>query len=317
MTEKDKIDDLNEILNIISDAYHIPFNDLEKTLGINGTRDEGSEGESIWLIPWLKRRIKENRNANLIFVGDTGSGKSYSAIYLGEQVDPNFSVDRIVFTTRDFIHLVNSDLPKGSFIIYDDAGLGIPAREWQNISAKVFGLLFQGFRYKNLISAITVPDMSFIERQSRVLMHLMFEATGKHGIMKPFFPFHLIRGDDMLSWKYPETIKQGHKMKVTLQKFGLASSELLKAYEEKKQAYMEMRNRKFEEDLKIAEETEETQKEIIKQKLIEAKNNIERRKDLIEKASKLRKEGFTMQEIAKKLNISVGTVNNLLRNTPI
>ena len=106
-------------------------------------------------------------------------------------------------------------------------------------------------------------------------------------------------------------------MKVTLQKFGLASSELLKAYEEKKQAYMEMRNRKFEEDLRIAEETEEAQKEIIKQKLIEAKNNIERRKDLIEKASKLRKEGFTMQEIAKKLNISVGTVNNLLRNARI
>ena len=305
--------ELEGALNTISFAFKIPYADLQKALGIENSNDEASEGESIWLLPWLRRRIAENRNANLIFVGDTGSGKSYSAIYLGEQVDPNFSVDRIVFTTRDFIHLVNSDLPKGSYIIYDDAGLGIPAREWQNTSAKVFGLLFQGFRYKNLISAITVPDMSFIERQSRVLMHLMLEATGKHGIMKPFFPFHLVRGDDMLSWKYPVMVYRGRKMQVTQQRFALASSELLKAYEEKKQAYMEMRNRKFEEDLRIAEETERTQKELERMKLEEAKDKIERRKYLIRKAKELRAQGLTVREIASELQIGLGTSQRMLQ----
>ncbi len=306
--------DFEEILSTISNTFHIPYGDIQKALGIENSNDQSSGGESIWLLPWLQRRIRENRNANLIFVGDTGSGKSYSAINLGEQVDPNFSVDRIVFTTRDFIHLVNSDLPKGSFIIYDDAGLGIPAREWQNTSAKVFGLLFQGFRYKNLISAITVPDMSFIERQSRVLMHLMLEATGKHGIMKPFFPFHLVRGDDMLSWKYPVMVRRGRKMQVTAVHFELASSELLKAYEEKKQAYMEMRNRKFEEDLRIAEETERTQKELERMKLEEAKDKIERRKYLIRKTKELRAQGFTIREIASELLISKDTVSRLLKS---
>ena len=305
--------DFEEILSTISNTFHIPYGDIQKALGIENSNDQSSGGESIWLLPWLQRRIRENRNANLIFVGDTGSGKSYAAINLGEQVDPNFSVDRIVFTTRDFIHLVNSDLPKGSFIIYDDAGLGIPAREWQNTSAKVFGLLFQGFRYKNLISAITVPDMSFIERQSRVLMHLMLEATGKHGLMKPFFPFHLVRGDDMLSWKYPVMVRQGRKMQVTAVHFELASSELLKAYEEKKQAYMEMRNRKFEEDLRIAEETERTQKELERMKLEEAKGMIERKKYLSTKVAKLRKEGRTIREIASELQVSNDTVSRLLK----
>lgn len=306
--------DMEEALNVISTHYRIRYDDLLKTLGIENSKDQSLEGEGVFLLPWIARRIQENRNANLMFVGDTGSGKSYAAIYLGEQVDPNFSVDRIVFTTKDFIHLVNSNLPKGSYVIYDDAGLGIPAREWQSTSSKVFGLLFQGFRYKNLISAITVPDTSFIERQSRVLMHIMFESTGKHGIMKPFFPFHLVRGDDMLSWKHPLIFRQGRKIKVTTQLFKLASPELLKAYEEKKQAYMEERNRKFEDDLRIAEEVEEAQKAVMAQKLQEAKDRITRKSKLEERAKEMRKEGKTIKDIATKLGISMGTAHNILRD---
>ena len=155
--------------------------------------------------------------------------------------------------------------------------------------------------------------MSFIERQSRVLMHLMLEATGKHGLMKPFFPFHLVRGDDMLSWKYPVMVRRGRKMQVTAVHFELASSELLKAYEEKKQAYMEMRNRKFEEDLRIAEETEEIQRELERSKLEEAKDKIERRKYIIRKAKELRAQGLTVREIASELQIGLGTTQRMLQ----
>ena len=43
-------------------------------------------------------------------------------------MDPNFSVDRIVFTVKDFLSLVNQGLLPGSVIVFDDAGLGINAR---------------------------------------------------------------------------------------------------------------------------------------------------------------------------------------------
>ena len=62
--------------------------------------------KSTWLIPWVKRRIKQNRNLIGIFVGDTGSGKSLSSISLAEQIDPDFSVERIVFTVQELITLV-------------------------------------------------------------------------------------------------------------------------------------------------------------------------------------------------------------------
>jgi hypothetical protein len=41
---------------------------------------------------------------------DTGSGKSLASIRLAERVDPAFSVDRIVFTVKEFIALVNAGL---------------------------------------------------------------------------------------------------------------------------------------------------------------------------------------------------------------
>ena len=76
-------------------------------------------------------------------MGPTGSGKSYGAIRLAERIDPNFSVNRIVFTVKDFIHLMNQGLPKGSVIVFDDAGLGINSREWQSLPSKIFGMLTQ------------------------------------------------------------------------------------------------------------------------------------------------------------------------------
>ena len=234
----------------------------EKTLEEPETEpQEEEQQDSLWLVPWIKRRIGENRNANMVFVGDTGSGKSYSSISLAEKIDPKFTTDRIVFTTVDFLKLVNSNLPPGSVIIYDDAGLGIPAREWQNLSAKIFGKLFQGFRYKNLITMITVPNMSFIERQSRMLMHLYFEATDTQGIMKPFRPFFPIRGDDRLGFRYPTIERGSREIRIKTTVFSLPSSKIVADYERKKTEYMERTNKEFQDEMEFAAEKEAHKRE--------------------------------------------------------
>src|SRR2546422_5375406 len=87
---------------------------------------------------WLARSLRErtvNRNQNAIvaLIGATGSGKSYSAMRLGQLVDSSFGIDRIVFTKEAFLDLVNADLPKGSVVLWDEAGLGMPAPEWQSV----------------------------------------------------------------------------------------------------------------------------------------------------------------------------------------
>jgi hypothetical protein len=300
-------------------------NEFLEILGISdqeadqdGVKDEDeAQADSIWLVPWIQRRIKENRNANLVFVGDTGSGKSYSSISLAEKIDPNFTADRIVFTTLDFLKLVNSNLPPGSVIIFDDAGLGIPAREWQATSAKIFGKLFQGFRYKNLIAMITVPNIAFIERQSRMLMHLYLEATDTQGIMKPFRPFFPFRGDDRLGFRYPTMERGGREIKVKLSVYDLPSQKIIQAYELKKKAYMEKTNREFQEEMEFALEKEQHKREEMVKQREKWKNNNKKEQKKIEKAAKameLKEQGLSETAIGKKMRISRSAVHRLIKN---
>jgi rubrerythrin len=206
---------------------------------------------SVWLLQWIRNRIKKNRNLIALFIGDTGSGKSLSSIRLAERVDPNFNVDRIVFTVDDFLALVNSGLPPGSVIVFDDAGLGINARLWQEMSARVFGMLTQGFRYKQILTFITVPDETFIERQSRKLVHIRFEATDVQGLMKmkllsrnTFDPEHPMA-------KFPRIHRGISEIVVKMVKFRLPSDDLREKYEAKKKEYMERRFREFQEELNL------------------------------------------------------------------
>ena len=221
------------------------------TENISKDNKDDTTKNSVWLLQWIRNRIRKNRNLIALFIGDTGSGKSLSSIRLAERVDPNFNVDRIVFTVKDFLELVNKGLPAGSVIVFDDAGLGINARLWQEMSARVFGMLTQGFRYKQILTFITVPDETFIERQSRKLVHIRFEATDVQGLMKmkllsrnTFDPEHPLA-------KFPRIHRGISEITVKLVKFRLPSDDLREKYEAKKKEYMESRFKEFQEELEL------------------------------------------------------------------
>lgn len=206
---------------------------------------------SVWLMQWIRNRIKKNRNIIALFIGDTGSGKSMASIRLAERVDPNFTVDRIVFTVKEFLSLVNGGLPPGSVIIFDDAGLGINARLWQETSARVFGMLTQGFRYKQILTFITVPDETFIERQSRKLVHIRFESTDVQGLMKIKLISRNTWDPEHPLAKFPRIHRGISEIVIKMAKFQLPSKELREAYEIKKKEYMESRFKEFQEQLNI------------------------------------------------------------------
>ena len=85
-----------------------------------------------YLPNYIKSRVDRNQNYVMLFVGQTGTGKSYAAMSLAEHVDPNFNINRVVFTADEFIAILNQDktMVKGSVIMWDEAGVGMPAREW-------------------------------------------------------------------------------------------------------------------------------------------------------------------------------------------
>jgi len=154
----------------------------------------------------IKYRLTSlDKNFMAVVVGETGSGKSAAALELAHSIDPSFIDNpRIVFTPVEFMRTVKElkdERERGIkrrrrsrkenkrystknivrmkptiCIIFDEAGVGIPAREWQRIQNKLIGYVAQLFRHLNLCILFTVPSMSFIDTQIRKLMHAIIET---------------------------------------------------------------------------------------------------------------------------------------------
>src|SRR2546428_4354673 len=103
-----------------------------------------------WLAGELRERTaSRNLNAIVALIGSTGSGKSYTAMRLGQLIDSSFGVDRVVFTKEAFLDLVNADLPRGSVLVWDEAGLRLPPRGWECVMNRAVGYILLTLRFKN------------------------------------------------------------------------------------------------------------------------------------------------------------------------
>jgi len=197
-----------------------------------------------WIAKEIRRRVLEyNLNAIAVWVGPTGSGKSYSALRLAELVDPEFVLAHLAFSAENFLDLVNEpDLKPGSVIVWDEAGLGMPAREWQSVFNRSVGYVLQSFRFKRIALFMTVPDQAFIDAQARALFHYYFECVSidrafSRVIAKPFITEHSPRfGKDYM--KYPRIRLPTGTVKMGSVAFELPSKELRDHYERKRKDYM-------------------------------------------------------------------------------
>jgi len=260
------------------------------------------------IVSWVKKRISENRNNSIVFTGQTGSGKSYSAIALAEKLDPGFNVNRIVFDVKSFLKLSTSNLPKGSVLIFDDAGVNLSSRDWAQLSVKVFSKFAQNSRYLNLTYIYTVPSMSYIEKISRELVNLYFESTKVQGDMKVLEPFTPFRGSSQLGFRFPKIWIGNIPITIKKMHFELASKDLLEAYEKSKQTYMNKINKEF---LKEIEEAEKEKKEKHGKKNSTDGNKSERDKTI--KIIKMKMDGFSVREIALELGIPKSTVHTVIK----
>ena len=150
------------------------------------------------------RLIRRNKNWIALVCGETGSGKSYSAAKLAQDIDPTF-LDSVrdeglksrvsVGSKEDFINIVkmakDGKLKRGNVIIFDEAGVSISCRTWFAEAQQELMNILQSFRNMNLGTIFTTPNASFIDSQARRLMHAYLEALKidykrNRVIMKPF-----------------------------------------------------------------------------------------------------------------------------------
>lgn len=137
------------------------------------------EGESFLFDKYVKRvrarMLFQNKNWLAIICGETGSGKSYSALSLAHLIGGKVHV---VFTPVEFLRLLNSQkLSKGDVIVFDEAGVGMSSREWYSVQNKLLGTILQTFRNMNVAVIFTTPNLSFIDVQARKLFHSYLETS--------------------------------------------------------------------------------------------------------------------------------------------
>ena len=86
------------------------------------------KGEKVsnWLTKQIEERIKNNMNFLAVISGDTGSGKSFTALRIGELLgkvfNVPFTVDQVLFNPTDFFKLIQV-LPSRSTIIFDEGSV--------------------------------------------------------------------------------------------------------------------------------------------------------------------------------------------------
>ncbi len=118
-----------------------------------------------------KRTIGENQNFMLAIVGQTGSGKSYTAMSLAMMMDTSFNIDRINFKAKDFLKTTNRDLDEGSVIMFDEAGIDVSSREWYTDRNKAINNVVETFRRDNLICIWTTPNFGNLDKKVRSYFH--------------------------------------------------------------------------------------------------------------------------------------------------
>lgn len=109
-----------------------------------------------------------------LITGQTGSGKSWSALKICELLNDDFNIQRVVFKGKDLMMLINSgdfDKRKGVAILWDEAGIDLSNRSWQSMTNRLLNFLLQTFRHRCFILIFTTPYNSFIDKSTRKLFH--------------------------------------------------------------------------------------------------------------------------------------------------
>jgi Zonular occludens toxin (Zot). len=119
----------------------------------------------------IYNRIEMKKNCFFMLVGDSGEGKSYTALRIAEIVQEDFDPKtQVVYTPDQYLDVINYAVEKRKtkVIILDEAHVTIPARLWLSFTNLAVGLVTTTFRrLKSLAVLIVSPDINWVEKMVR------------------------------------------------------------------------------------------------------------------------------------------------------
>lgn len=202
-------------------------------------------------VRWAVHRVKRNNNStNVRFVGDTGSGKSWSAIAFCEMcsklMKKKFTVDDIYFSIRDVLDEISyNNPPRGTVFLIDEQQVEANAKDHQSKRAKAYSLLLSTVRSRGYIIVTTLPFSDMELKSVRKFFHVEVETHGANKATQTvyctarYLEYSRAKAEKVyrkmliISFKDPKTGIMQHK-KLAYWHISKASEELLDAYEIKK-----------------------------------------------------------------------------------
>ena len=202
---------------------------------------------------------RKNKNFTGLVVGQTGSGKSYGALRFCEDLDENFGLDRVCFSVREMIDLLDSGkLKRGDCILFDEvAGEGgADSRNFMSRENEIMSFLVTTFRTLGFIVWFVAPFSSQIDKRLRQIgVSAILEFKGvvdyEHKLSKcvwkwAFFS-HMTGGTYLPKPRLFDA--DGNKIIIDAVFVPKPSQKLIDAYEKKKTDYVLNNIHKWSEEL--------------------------------------------------------------------
>jgi len=107
----------------------------------------------------------------------TGTGKSYLALRIGELVDNNFDISKVVYFVSDFLKVIDhieENKKIGQIVVVDEAEAVIPADRWQSFTNRAIAYTLATFRYLRCGAIFVQPRFKDIDVRVRSLLDYDF-----------------------------------------------------------------------------------------------------------------------------------------------
>ena len=145
------------------------------------------------LIYLLKYRMHTKQESNcIVLYGPKGKGKTFLALKLATVLDPKFTLDRVVFSSKDLFAMLKKGVPAGSVIVYDELAVGASSRDSQTRSNKSLGSIFQTIRPRAITILATCVAFGMVDAGVRNLMDFAIEVKGHSRGITNFKFFHIV-----------------------------------------------------------------------------------------------------------------------------
>lgn len=214
------------------------------------------ESRKYYWVQYIKQRIRNHKNFLFIISGPTGSGKSWTGLSIGKEVDKDFNVGRVIFKGKDLMLLINSDAlknKKGVYLMWDEAGIDLSNRSWQSLANKMINFLMQTFRHRCFVLCFTAPYSDFIDKATRKLFHAEFKTVSiDYHKRKVKIKPQLIQYNSRMGkfyYKYLRISTKKGVVPIVEWNVPAPSKELIKEYENKKELFTSELNREIEAQL--------------------------------------------------------------------